>query len=106
MQCTQLIRLVKNWYLHVKEETMAPARMLQFADQHIKNCAICLQDATLMEEIEKIREYILPETKIPKSERNNAEAATPEISPEEENGADDKNEFEKNNDDLERDDED
>lgn len=86
MECTQLIRLIKDWYLHVKEETMAPARMMQFTDKHIRECAICLQDAGLMEEVEKIRDLVLPESKIPKSEREEAEVATPEISPEGENG--------------------
>lgn len=86
MQCTQLIRLIKDWYLHVKEETMAPARMMQFTDKHIKGCAVCLQDPELMVEIEKIREFVLPESKIPKSEREDVSGATPEISPDNENG--------------------
>jgi hypothetical protein len=81
MQCTQLIRLIKDWYLHVKEETMAPARMLQFTDKHIKSCDVCMQDPGLTEEIEKIREFVLPESKIPKSKRGDEEEATPEISP-------------------------
>jgi len=35
MQCNQLTRLIKGWFLHVKDETMAPARMMQFVDQQI-----------------------------------------------------------------------
>jgi len=70
---------MKDWYLHVKEETMAPARMMQFADRHIVQCDVCRQDAALAEEIEKIRDFVLPESKIPKSERDEEEA-TPEIS--------------------------
>lgn len=85
MQCTQLIRLIKDWYLHVKEETMAPARMMQFTDKHIKHCEICLQDPSLTEEVEKIREFVLPESKIPKSERDDEDEGTPEISSDEEN---------------------
>ena len=81
MQCNQLIRLIKDWFLHVKEETMAPARMMQFIDQHIKECDICREDPDLQQEIEKIREFILPESKIPKAYRSRAEAPTPEISP-------------------------
>lgn len=83
MQCNQLIRLIKDWYVHVKEETMAPARMMQFADKHIQDCPVCQQDAALAEEIEKIRDFVLPESKIPKAERDDEEA-TPEISPDEE----------------------
>jgi hypothetical protein len=73
---------MKGWYLNVQEETMAPARMMQFADQHIINCEACQHDPELAEEIENIRDFILPESKIPKSERNDGQKATPEISPE------------------------
>ena len=92
MQCNQLIRLVKDWYLHVQEETMAPARMLQFTDKHIKDCEVCLQDPDLMEEIEKIRELILPESKIPKLKREKDANATPEISPDADENGDEKDE--------------
>jgi hypothetical protein len=77
---------MKDWYLHVKEETMAPARMMQFADRHIMQCEICRQDPGLAEEIEKIRNFVLPDAKIPKSERDEEEA-TPEISPDDEETA-------------------
>ncbi len=60
---------------------MAPARMLQFTDKHIKSCEVCMQDPGLTEEMEKIREFVLPESKIPKSRREGEEEATPEISP-------------------------
>jgi len=82
---------MKDWYLHVQEETMAPARMMQFADKHIKYCGACQQDPDLSEEIEKIRELILPESKIPKAERNDETEATPDISPDEENIEDEEN---------------
>jgi len=81
MQCNQLIRLMKDWYLHVKEETMAPARMMQFTDKHISTCEVCRQDPDLLLEIEKIREIVLPESKIPKTKRNDDDKLTPEISP-------------------------
>lgn len=89
MQCNQLIRLMKDWYLHVQEETMAPARMMQFADKHIQYCESCLQDPDLAEEIEKIRDFVLPESKIPKSERDDESEATPDISPDDENDEED-----------------
>jgi len=81
MQCNQLIRLIKGWFLHVKDETMAPARMMQFIDQHIKECEICREDSDLPEEIEKIRAFVLPESKIPKAYRAQKKTPTPEISP-------------------------
>lgn len=64
MECEQLTRLIKDWYIQVKQETMAPARMMQFVDQHVKTCKICAKDLILPEEIEKIREFVFPESKI------------------------------------------
>jgi len=67
MECETLIRLIKDWYLRVKQETMAPARMMQFVDQHVKTCKVCQEDLLLSDEVEKIREFVLPESKIPKA---------------------------------------
>lgn len=48
---------------------MAPARMVTFIEKHAAECDICLEDPDLQEEIEKITEMILPESKIPKAVR-------------------------------------
>jgi len=48
---------------------MAPARMVSFIEKHAAECDICLADPDLQEEIEKITEMILPESKIPKAVR-------------------------------------
>ncbi len=69
MQCERLIKMIKSWYLSVREETMAPARMVSFMEQHATTCEVCLQDPTLNEEIAKITELVLPESKIPKAIR-------------------------------------
>jgi hypothetical protein len=69
MQCERLIKMIKSWYLSVREETMAPARMVSFMEQHAATCEVCLQDANLKEEFAKITELILPESKIPKAIR-------------------------------------
>lgn len=82
MQCNQLVRLIKEWYLHVSEETMAPARMMEFIEKHIKSCDVCREDPLLQRDIEKIRAFILPESKIPKAIRSQQNGPTPEISPE------------------------
>ena len=74
MQCERLLRLAKQWYLHVKEETMAPARMVQFIKQHVASCPECQADPDIEDEIEKITEIILPESKIPKAVRLKQEA--------------------------------
>ena len=73
MQCERLIKLIKSWYIHVQGETMAPARMVSFMKKHAESCEICLQDADLSEEIAKITEIVLPESKIPKAIRQKNE---------------------------------
>lgn len=83
MECENLIRLIKDWYLRVKQETMAPARMMQFVDQHVKGCKVCQADLLLSDEVEKIREFVLPESKIPKAVRSADDSSTPDISPDE-----------------------
>lgn len=75
MQCERLLKMVKLWYTHVREETMAPARMVAFMEQHAETCDICLQDSDLKEEIAKITELVLPESKIPKAIRQKHEKA-------------------------------
>ena len=69
MPCERLIKQIKGWYIHVSNETMAPARMVSFIEKHAAECDICLDDPDLQEEIEKITEMILPESKIPKAVR-------------------------------------
>ena len=69
MQCDRLIKQIKSWYIHVKDETMAPARMVSFMERHIETCDICLNDPGLKEEVAKITELILPESKITKAVR-------------------------------------
>jgi len=69
MQCERLIKQIKAWYIHVSNETMAPARMVSFIEKHAAECDICLEDPDLQEEIEKITEMILPESKIPNAVR-------------------------------------
>ena len=91
MQCERLIKLVKTWYIHVKDETMAPARMVQFIKQHVDECPICLEDRDIQDEIERITEIVLPESKIPKAvrmkqEMEEARLAEEEASAEEEKG--------------------
>lgn len=61
--------MIKSWYIHVREETMAPARMISFMEQHISSCEVCRQDPDLKEEVTKITVIILPESKIPKAVR-------------------------------------
>ncbi len=45
---------------------MAPARMVAFMEKHISQCEECLADPDVRREAEKIREIVLPPSKIPK----------------------------------------
>ena len=69
MQCERLIKQIKTWYLHVQNETMAPARMISFIEDHASHCDTCLADPDLQAEISRITEIVLPESKIPKAVR-------------------------------------
>ncbi|MBU4408254.1 MAG: hypothetical protein KJ772_06075 [Proteobacteria bacterium] len=80
MECERLQRLVKSWYAQVQEESMAPARMVSFMEKHIAECAFCLADPLVRQDIAKITAIILPPTKIrkPTGEEEDALAAGPE----------------------------
>jgi len=58
------------WYLNVRDETMAPARMVSFIEQHVASCSVCRQDPDIHDEVAKITEIVLPESKIPKAVRS------------------------------------
>jgi len=74
MQCERLLKLAKTWYISVKDETMAPARMVSFMEKHAAECPVCQDDPDIQDEIAKITEIILPESKIPKAVRMQNEA--------------------------------
>ena len=94
MQCERLVKMIKSWYLHVREETMAPARMISFIEKHAASCEICESDPDLKEEIAKITELILPESKIPKAvrQKNSADDEIEADDDDTEVDADDENE--------------
>ena len=70
MQCERLIKLIKTWYVSVRDETMAPARMISFIEQHVTTFSVCQNDPDIHDEIAKITEIVLPESKIPKAIRS------------------------------------
>ncbi len=49
---------------------MAPARMISFIEQHVTTCNVCQKDPDIHDEIAKITEIVLPESKIPKAIRS------------------------------------
>lgn len=106
MQCERLIGLAKSWYTSVRDETMAPARMVQFIKQHVASCPICEEDPDIQDEIAKITELILPDSKIPKAVRmkqEQEEAARREAEEEAEDDVEETNEGDDLDDDAEED---
>ena len=110
MKCNRLVSLVKNWYLKVQEEAMAPARMVAFMENHIAQCEECLADPDVKQETDKIREIVLPPSKVPKPkvarEAKDADVDDEEYEDEEETVDDDDEDEEYDDDDDDDDDED
>ena len=63
---------------------MAPARMMQFIDNHIRQCDICREDKELAQEVELIKERVLPKEDSAKISRSAQDLFTPDIFEEDE----------------------
>jgi hypothetical protein len=48
--------------------------MISFMEKHVESCPVCQADTDIKDEIAKITEIILPESKIPKAIRLQSEA--------------------------------
>ncbi len=77
MICDRLLNLVKNWYVKVQEETMAPARMVAFMEDHIATCDVCIDDPDIRSEADRITEIVLPPSKVPKQKTPKEEEPDP-----------------------------
>ncbi len=66
MECQRLNKMIRAWYVQVQDETLAPARMVEFMEQHVQNCDDCLMDLGIDEEIKKITAIVLPPSKMTK----------------------------------------
>jgi hypothetical protein len=73
MECERLNRLVRSWYVQVQEEALAPARMVEFMEKHLKGCGSCLADPDVRAEVKKITEIVLPPSKMVKTVREDEE---------------------------------
>lgn len=65
MRCARLKSLAREWFQKVREDALAPARMMEFIHRHIRGCPICQNDPDLPQEVEKIREFIRAPEVIP-----------------------------------------
>jgi hypothetical protein len=77
MECDRLKKLVRNWYVQVQDEAMAPARMVDFMRNHVAGCLTCMADPLNEIEIKRITEIVLPPTKIPKAIRKESDDLEP-----------------------------
>lgn len=66
MECERLVKLVKFWYLQVKDEALAPARMVAFMEKHVAECPVCMVDDGVRQEVDRITRIVLPPSKTPK----------------------------------------
>ncbi len=73
MECERLNRLVRSWYVQVQEEALAPARMVEFMEKHVKGCEVCLGDPDVRSEVRKIIEIVLPPSKMIKPAKDDEE---------------------------------
>jgi len=69
MECERLKKLIKNWYVQVQDEAMAPARMIDFMRNHVGDCLTCMADPLIEIEVKRVTEIVLPPTKVPKAVR-------------------------------------
>jgi len=72
MECERLNRLVRLWYEQVQDESMAPARMVEFMQNHIGSCDICLSDPYVKYEVEKIEKILFSSSKAGKALKKEA----------------------------------
>ena len=81
MECERFKRLLKTWYLQVQDEALAPARMVDFMEQHISECPTCIMDPEAKSDMAKIITLVLPQDKLKPASRSkkseDPEAAAP-----------------------------
>ncbi len=64
MECERFKKLLKSWYIQVQNESLAPARMVDFMENHVTDCPVCLMDPEAKKDIAKIITLVLPQDKL------------------------------------------
>lgn len=64
MECERFKKLLKSWYIQVQNESLAPARMVDFMENHVADCPVCLMDPEAKKDITKIITLVLPQDKL------------------------------------------
>ena len=70
MECERFKQLLKTWYMQVQDEALAPARMVDFMEQHISECPTCIMDPDAKSDIAKIITLVLPKDKLKPATRS------------------------------------
>lgn len=89
MECQRLQKLIKNWYLQVQNEAMAPGRMVAFMENHLLECDVCRTDPVVREEVNRIKIIVVPEVKAVESPEEEVEGEAEDDDPEAEDDDDD-----------------
>lgn len=105
MECERLVKLVKSWYLQVKDEALAPARMVAFMEKHVAECPVCMVDDGVRQEVDRITRIVLPPSKLPKP-KTSGEDDEDEVEEEKEESTDDDENEEESDDDNDDDEDD
>ncbi len=84
MQCKRLQSLIRDWYQEVRSYTLAPLKMMELVEKHIKACKICQEDQDLSLELDQLRELIRVPHSFPSIEEISSELEEPEYTYEKE----------------------
>jgi len=74
MECERFKKLLKSWYIQVQNESLAPARMVDFMENHVADCPVCLMDPEAKKDIAKIITLVLPQEKLRQAVRSSPSA--------------------------------
>ena len=80
MECERFKRLLKSWYIQVQNESLAPARMVDFMENHVTDCPVCLMDPEAKKDIAKIITLILPQDKLRQTAKSTTSADQDDLS--------------------------
>jgi hypothetical protein len=69
MECERFKKLLKSWYIQVQNESLAPARMVDFMENHVAECSVCIMDPEAKKDIAKIITLVLPQDKLKQTVR-------------------------------------
>ncbi|MBU4153851.1 MAG: hypothetical protein KKD63_13340 [Proteobacteria bacterium] len=82
MECERFKKLLKTWYIQVQNEALAPARMVDFMENHVTDCPVCLMDPDAKRDIAKIITLVLPQDKLRQTVRTAQDEEADELADE------------------------